>query len=190
MKNRALLISEVGKGISKAVLMALFAGAVMVAPGGVAGTMEILDKLIRDRTGRNYRQEQIERSLRYLRSKKLLDIQRRYSQEVFSLTKQGFLRARKLSRSFDIPAQKKCDQRWRIVIFDIPERKRKERDVFRKRLKTWGFANVQKSIWFYPYDCREQVYYLAGQMFIKPYVRYIETEKFTGDRDLRERFGL
>lgn len=43
--------------------------------------------------------------------------------------------------------QKKWDGQFRIVIFDIPEKHRKVRDVLRRRLKEWGFVSWQKSIW-------------------------------------------
>lgn len=43
--------------------------------------------------------------------------------------------------------QHKWDGQFRIVIFDIPEKHRKVRDVLRRRLKEWGFVAWQKSIW-------------------------------------------
>lgn len=39
------------------------------------------------------------------------------------------------------------DGKWRVVVFDIPEDMRKVRNVFRARLKLWGFIPWQKSVW-------------------------------------------
>lgn len=36
---------------------------------------------------------------------------------------------------------------WRLVIFDIPEKHRLVRGTLRRRLKEWGFAPWQKSVW-------------------------------------------
>jgi len=36
---------------------------------------------------------------------------------------------------------------YRIVIWDIPEKKRRLRDLFRRRLKEWGFVHWQHSVW-------------------------------------------
>lgn len=39
------------------------------------------------------------------------------------------------------------DGKYRIVIWDIPENKRRIRDLLRRRLKEWGFKNWQRSVW-------------------------------------------
>lgn len=39
------------------------------------------------------------------------------------------------------------DGKWRIVIFDIPEKHRHLRDAFRSRLKEFQFNKLQKSVW-------------------------------------------
>jgi hypothetical protein len=43
------------------------------------------------------------------------------------------------------------DSKWRVVVFDIPEEQRAERNMFRTRLKRLGFYQVQKSILALPY---------------------------------------
>ena len=190
MRNKKEFFKEVGIGVSKAILIALFAGAVVIAPGGVAGTLHVVEKLFEGKRVRRYDEEKIKRSLEYLKSRKLIDIQKQYQKEVFSLTKLGYFRVRKLLKSFGIRNPKKWDGKWRMVLFDVPERKKNERDVFRQQLKNLGLANVQQSVWVHPFECRAQVYYLAGNLFIKPYVRYAVVEKITGDEDLRKRFGV
>ncbi len=37
-----------------------------------------------------------------------------------------------------------------IVIYDIPEEKKKERDWFRRHLKRFGFSMIQRSVWVGP----------------------------------------
>jgi len=46
-----------------------------------------------------------------------------------------------------VDQNKQWDKKWRIVIYDIPEDKRGVRDLFRRRLKEWGFKLWQKSTW-------------------------------------------
>lgn len=41
----------------------------------------------------------------------------------------------------------KWDGKWRLVIFDIPENKRRLRNTLRQKLKEWGFQYWQKSLW-------------------------------------------
>lgn len=189
MRKREVL-KKVGIGLSKAILLALFTGAVAVAPGGVAGTLKVLGDIFEGKDVPDYDEKQVKKSLEYLKSRKLIDIQKQYQMEVFKLTKIGWLRARRLAKSFGIPKPKIWDGKWRMVIFDIPEEKKEKREVFRECIKNLGLANLQKSIWIHPYECRDQIYYLAGNMFIKPYVRYIVAEEITGEKDLRQRFDL
>lgn len=184
------LFKKVGIGISKTILFALYTGAVAVAPGGVAGSFAVLGKFFDDKEFEDYSPEQVRNAIKYLRRKKLIEIQKQYQKDVFALTKVGWWRTRKLLKSFGIEKPKKWDGKWRMVIFDIPDYKKDTADVFRKALKRLGLANLQKSIWIHPYECRDQVYYLTGNMFIKPYVRYVVAEEVTGEKDLRKRFGI
>ncbi len=44
----------------------------------------------------------------------------------------------------------KWDKKWRLVLFDIPEKNRLTRDKLRKSLKRFGFKNLQRSAWISP----------------------------------------
>lgn len=49
-------------------------------------------------------------------------------------------------------AGKSWDGFWRVLLFDIPEAKRKERDSLRRRLIKLGFGRLQDSTYLSPYD--------------------------------------
>jgi len=53
---------------------------------------------------------------------------------------------------------KTWDGFWRVVMFDIPEAKRKERDGLRRRLMKLGFGRLQDSTYLSPYDWDESVF--------------------------------
>ncbi len=48
--------------------------------------------------------------------------------------------------------KKTWDKKWRVVIFDIAELERKNRDQFRSKLREFGFGMLQESVWISPYD--------------------------------------
>ncbi len=52
-------------------------------------------------------------------------------------------------QSFLSPFEKSSPKNL-IVIYDIPEHKKKERDWFRRHLKKFNFVMIQKSIWVGP----------------------------------------
>ena len=50
---------------------------------------------------------------------------------------------------------KRWDGKWRILIFDIKEVQRYQRDRMRAGLVELGFAKLQNSVWVYPYECED-----------------------------------
>lgn len=85
---------------------------------------------------------------------------------------------------------KKWDGSWRIVLFDIPESKRRYRDYLRKILKNIGFHEFQKSIWIFPFPVPPFLRQLLLEDNIKPYVRLITTKFIDNDIDLKKIFNL
>jgi len=184
------LLRKVGIGASKAILISLFMAGAAATYGGLVSLVKNIEELFEGKALQNLNQEQLDKAIKYLKSRKLVEVQKSYHEQVFKLTKLGRRRVKKLLKSFGIVKPKKWDGKWRIVVFDVPETKKAERDIFRGQLKTLGLAHLQQSVFVHPYECRDQVYYLAGLLFIKPSVRYIVAEEITGEKDLRHRFGL
>ena len=54
------------------------------------------------------------------------------------------------------------DRKWRIVIFDIPEKQLKRaRNALREKLQKLGFYQLQKSVWALPHPCEKEVQFLC-----------------------------
>ncbi len=88
------------------------------------------------------------------------------------------------------PKPEKWDGKWRMIFFDIPEKKRRYRDELRRMLKTIGFKEFQQSIWAYPYHVPEFLKEILWTEQIKHYTRLITTEHIEYDNDLRRKFHL
>jgi len=43
------------------------------------------------------------------------------------------------------------DKKWRILVFDIPEKRKRERRLLRYELSALGFKKMQKSVWLTPF---------------------------------------
>lgn len=85
---------------------------------------------------------------------------------------------------------KRWDRRYRLVIFDVPERRRKIRDRLRYEMQEAGFLRVQDSAWVYPYDCEEFMALLKADLHIGKDVLYAVVEEIENDKWIREHFGL
>lgn len=89
----------------------------------------------------------------------------------YLLTNKGFLKNIKARARLKKQTRKPLNKKWQMVIFDIPETKRKSRDVFRKNIKMLGFKQYQKSIWICHYDFLKELKVLIEAAEVKPYVR-------------------
>jgi len=83
------------------------------------------------------------------------------------------------------------DEKWRIVLFDIPETKRYARDGLRELLKGVGFYVMQQSVLVTPRPCEQEVEQLATYWEIEQYVTCAVAEKL-GAHEERARvyFGI
>lgn len=70
---------------------------------------------------------------------------------------------------------------WRVVIFDIPEDKRRIRDQFRRKLKHWGFKNWQQSVWATKNDVTDKLRSLIEELGIGQWVTVLESANISSD---------
>lgn len=61
-------------------------------------------------------------------------------------------------------AEKSWDEKWRIVIFDISEKFRKQRSALRSKLLSLGFGMWQESVYICPHKIEDEIneYFLAN----------------------------
>lgn len=118
-----------------------------------------------------------------------LKIDIKNGKEFLSLTEKG---KRKLFY-YQITEQKKnikWDSKWRVIIFDVWENVRKKRNLLRMEIKNFGFIQLQKSVWIYPYECAEFVDLLKTDLSFGKNIRYMVVEKLDHDENLRKYFNL
>jgi hypothetical protein len=84
--------------------------------------------------------------------------------------------------------RQRWDGKWRIVLFDIPERQKPARDALRDKLKKLGFWELQKSIFVYPFDCENEIEFLVEFFHIKPHVRYGILESIDNELHIKKHF--
>ena len=82
------------------------------------------------------------------------------------------------------------DGKWRIVLFDIPERQKKAREALRSKLRELGFVQFQKSAWVLPYPCKNEIDFIVEVFEIRPHVQYLEVARMTNDAKLKLHFNL
>ena len=133
----------------------------------------------------------LQRTIKRLQKQKLVETTEENGKQVVILTKAG--RRRILKYSLDeLSIQKPThwDGRWRMVIYDVEDRRKQLRDLFRSTLRGLGFYKLQESVWLYPYPCEEQVTFLREYYGVGNEVLYVIATKLEDDTPYRTYFGL
>lgn len=84
----------------------------------------------------------------------------------------------------------KWDGLWRLVIFDIPEKFKQGRNALALKLKQLGFFPLQKSVFIFPYECKNEIDFIIEIFNLRPYVRFLIVKEIDVDLDLKNRFKL
>ncbi len=108
----------------------------------------------------------------------------------FILTEDGKKRA--LSYNIETIEVKKTkwDKKWRLVMFDIPEKKKKIREAMRYHLRKLGFIEYQRSVFILPYECKDEIEYLVEFYSARKYVRYLVVTYLDNELDFKNKFYL
>lgn len=118
------------------------------------------------------KQSELSRALKRLRERGLIDFVDD-DKLIVRLTDQGKEKAL-LSKIF--VDDNKWDRKWRIVVFDIPEKRRAVRDMLRSKLKAWDFIYLQKSVWASKKNCTEELRGFIKHVGIKDWVMTFESD--------------
>ena len=141
---------------------------------------------------RKYKNKNLSNAFYRLRKEGCLEIQDNGRRVYFHLTEKGKKRAGWLQiDSLKINKPKKWDKKWRIVIFDIAQLKKLQRNIFREKLKELGFYPLQKSVWICPYKCKDEINLLRDFFGLsKKEIRLITAENIEEDVFLRKIFKI
>lgn len=118
----------------------------------------------------------------------LLKIETEAGKEFIALTQKG----KNQLLYYQIKEKKKprWDGKWRVVIFDVWENARSKRNLLRMEIKTFGFIQLQRSVWIYPYECAEFIELLKTDLSFGKNIRYMVVARLDYDENLRKHFSL
>lgn len=132
-------------------------GVAVVAPNAIQAIEKPLEKFI----SKTRERKELRRVSKYLKRRGLVNIIEN-DNETFTIT----LSDAGLSRSKQVRFDRlevstgNWDERWRIIMFDIPEQHKTTRDYISRHLRLIGFKQLQRSVFIYPYAVDEFVYLL------------------------------
>lgn len=175
---KIIRIGQFEKTIIKNIASGLLLGAALLVPGILPALKPLF---------KNNKRYNIRRAIQSLESKNIIIL----GGEQVLLTKKGQEILAKINiEEIEIKKPEEWDKIWRFVAYDIPDDYKKQRDYFRYKLKNLGFAKIQKSLWLYPYECREEIAVLAQSLKLSPYIIYLTTDYIPQQDRMMRKFNL
>ena len=165
-----------GKGQKK--ILKLIAAGTLVSASLVAPNLPSAFK--------GNKRKSLSRSFKYVYDKNLIIL----SGEKVHLTKKGQKALENIESEEIMIPRTQWDGIWRIIAYDIPDVKKKERDYFRRKLTSLGFKELQKSMMVIPYECKEEIAVLAQSLSISPFVMHLITDHLPEQRKMTREFQL
>jgi len=188
-------MSRTRSKLSKDVLLFLFnIGIVSIAATSPYFLLNIAKGILRNRKyfKNKYNEKEVAKMIDKLKRSRLIILSEKNGKFKVELTEKGKRKVKEIQfENMTVEKPKSWDKKWRIIIFDIPDKyKKRARDALRDKLKQLGFYQLQKSVWVHPFPCEKEIQFLCELFGITPFVNIVIAEKIYDDNKLRKYFKL
>lgn len=173
--------------IAKIILGMVGVAGILAVSAAVPGITKIFSQTHRSR----YQGRSLEQSIRNLLRRGLIKFIKTNNGWKLILTDKGLEELSNYETGQKLLKKPKhWDNKWRLLIFDIEERRKKTREQIRRTLIYFGFYRLQDSVWVYPYECEVILELLRTKYGVRHEALYIRAEKIAKDQWLRKHFQL
>jgi len=105
------------------------------------------------------------------------------SNSKYKLTEKGY-QALSLLFPFCRFLKEQWDGKWRIISYEIPEKKREIRDRLRREMQGWGLGPWHRSFWITPHPIISTLKSLTSQKEEEQYIQAFESSHVFGEREV------
>jgi len=157
-----------GKILTRDVLSIIGIAGLVIASTAIPALPMALSAAVK--VWKDVNKKELTRIVKRLEKQKMISFKQQGDKIAIEITEKG--KRRLLEYNFEEMSLKslKKDGRWRLVIFDIPNKKKVSRDMFRKKLKQLGFIALQESVFAAPFYCKDEIDFLCNYLLISDYV--------------------
>ena len=110
------------------------------------------------------------------------------NQRFVKITSKGQLEL--LIQKAKMPKSEKWDGKWRLVLFDIPEKSKDKRDKLRRLLKSNNYFKLQASVFISPHALNGEALEYLNKSGLIEYIRILRVEQIDNDTKLKKHFKL
>lgn len=168
------------EGLTKDIIIAIASGALITAAVVMPGVGYALTKLSQEKFRAARKQGYFRRVLKRLEKQSVISWKEYDGEMALALTEKG---KRKLLRynveNMPMHVNNRPDGLYRIITFDIPENKKRAREIFRSKLKELGCIPLQKSVFVSVRECKDTIDFLRYSLEIQSHVTYIVAQEIS-----------
>lgn len=177
-------------GVKKKVLLVLLAGLAFGLTKSYKKQMWILKQIPKELAKEN--RQALERAINSLYTSHLVKEEHsRDGMTTLVLNENGKQKALRFNiNKLEIKKPETWDGKWRIVMFDIPEKLRRLRDSLRLHFKEIGLIELQKSVFVYPYSCNKEIEFILEFYNARKHVRFVLADRIDNELHLKHKFNL
>lgn len=178
--------------LQRNILRFLYAGGVLTTALIAPKLLQLVGPVDRSQPRRKALYARLAQARYRLKQRGLVKEEKRANGVYLVLTSRGEKSVEKiLAHEYRIPEPVRWDGRWRVLIFDVKEKRRRIRFTLRQLLSGAGFIRLQDSVWIHPYACDEFVALVRAHLSSGVgELRSLVADALESDRPLREHFGL
>ena len=188
MEKRARNERRLG-AFQQAMLAAVVVGSVVLIAATIPNAARLLKYFPGYKSGARFNY-QAKSALGRLATKGLVTFVEEDGKRYARITEKGKCILQMETERTAITKKRRWDRRWRVVIFDIPERRKSVRTSLRRFMTEYGFVRLQDSVWIYPHDCEDLIALVKANFRVGADVLYMIVERLERDQYLREHFSL
>ncbi len=177
--------------VGKIILATIATAGVLTVAVAAPNAVQCIKMFYPDQKRKYKVNHQVNRTIKRLKQQGLIKFEKRNDQSFVRLTEKGKERLLKYQmQELEIKKPKKWDKKWRVVIFDIKEKRKHIREGLRKELIRLNFVKLQNSVWVHPYKCDEIIAMFKAHFKIGKDVLYMTVDTIENDKWLKEEFRL
>lgn len=173
----------------KKIILLLSAGVALSAAKAMGKQSMILGELVKE--WKTLNRDSLSRSLLGLYRARVISLRPKGDAYQIVLSSEGKKLAERFNLdSLSVKRQEMWDGLWRIVLFDIPESRKKARDAIRFHLKDMGLVEYQKSVFITPYPCEKELTFVAEFFQARRYIRFIVARVIDNETEFKYKFKI
>lgn len=142
---------------------------------------------------REWNRRRVQAALKRLAERRYVRFEEQGKNTYIVITEFGKRRLRQFDfETLALPERpRRWDGKWRMVVFDIPEKRKRARMALSAKLVHVGMLALQRSVYVYPHPCEDEVDFLCQFLDVDRHTHVIEAASLgTAEGKARRRFGL